>query len=169
MAKVISKGADEITIQVTIKLTGPMLDMENAIQQELNEAGILATQEALSQFEATGQNIKMGGTSLYCKGKVKKEYQTPYGKVALDRYVYQGSRGGSTFSPLDHRARIIEHSTPKFAKMITHKYACMSAIDTVEDLQENHGRPTSTKYIQALSDYAGRSNENQLDMRTRIK
>ena len=155
MAEIISQSSDQITIQVTIKLTGSMLDMEETIQQELNGAGVLATQEALRQFEATGENLKMGGMRLYCKGKVTKEYQTPYGKVALDRYVYQGVRGGTTFSPLDCRARIVEHSTPKFAKMITHKYASMSALDTVEDLRENHGRRTSTKYIQELSDHVG--------------
>lgn len=155
MAEIISKTADEVTIQVTIKLTGSMLDMENAIQAELNNAGALATGEALCQFETTGQNIKIANTQLYCKGKVKKEYETPYGKLMLDRYVYQGVRGGETFCPLDDRARIIEHTTPKFAKIITSKYAAMSAVDTVEDLENNHGRRVSKKYIQRVSDYIG--------------
>jgi hypothetical protein len=132
-----------------------MLDMENAIQTELNKAGNVATKEALSQFETTGQNIKMGGTSLYCKGKVQKEYETPYGKVALDRYVYQSAKGGSTFCPLDDRARIIEHTTPKFAKIVTSKYASMSAVDTLEDLEKNHGRHVSKTYVQSIADYVG--------------
>ena len=155
MAEIISRTSDEITIQVTVKLTGSMLDMEQTIQQGVNDVGKTATKEALMQFETTGQNMQIGSLRLYCKEKVTKEYETPYGRVALDRYVYQGVKGGGTFCPLDQNARIVIHSTPKFAKMITSKYSNSSAMDVAYDLEQNHGRHVSKGFIQTVSDYVG--------------
>lgn len=155
MAEIISRTNDEITIQVTVKLTGSMLDMEQTIQQSVNDVGMTATRFALMQFETTGQNMQIGSVRLYCKEKVTKEYETPYGRVALDRYVYQGVKGGGTFCPLDQNAKVVVHSTPKFAKMITQKYSNSSAMNVAEDLEWNHGRHVSKGFIQTVSDYVG--------------
>jgi hypothetical protein len=35
--------------------------------------------------------------------------------------VYQSSQGGKTYCLLDQDARIVVSSTPRFAKMVTHK------------------------------------------------
>ena len=155
MIEQISKTGDEIVIQVRVKLTGSMMDMEEAIQEGINRAGTVATTEALKSFESTGENIQIGGIRMYCKGKVKKEYETPYGRIELERNVYQKAKGGETFCPLDDRARIIVHSTPKFAKMITQKYSITSARDVSEDLEWNHGRHVSRGFIQRTADYVG--------------
>ena len=79
MAHIVSQTSNEFTIQVTIKLSGSMLDMETAIQKCVNEVGCVATTEALMQFESTGQMIDIAGVRLYSKDKVKKDYETPYG------------------------------------------------------------------------------------------
>jgi len=39
MAKVIECNGDEITLQVTVKLTGSLMDMENCILDTCNEIG----------------------------------------------------------------------------------------------------------------------------------
>jgi hypothetical protein len=149
---ILTRNGDEITVQITIKLTGSMLDMEQAIQLALNEGGLLATQEALIKFEATGAPIKIAGVNLTNKGKVIKEYQTPYGAVMLDRYVYQTCNGGEVFCPLDDRARIITSSTPKLAQMISDKYASLTAQEVATDLTNNHGRKTNHKFVQRTAD-----------------
>ena len=84
------------------------------------------------------------------KTRENKEYQTPYGAVHTKRYVYQASCGGKIYAPLEVSARIIHSATPKFAKILSHKYASMSAQDTMEDLLVNHGRELSKKYLQQV-------------------
>lgn len=86
------------------------------------------------------------------KAKENKEYQTPYGFVHVKRYVYQASCGGRIYVPLEVSARIIQGATPKFAKMLSHKYASMSAQDVLDDLSLNHGRQLSKKYLQCVSE-----------------
>lgn len=86
------------------------------------------------------------------KTKENKEYQTPYGSVHLKRYVYQASSGGKIYVPLEMSARIIHSATPKFSKMLSHKYASMSAKDALDDLLINHGRKVSKKYLQDVSE-----------------
>jgi hypothetical protein len=166
MAEIISRQGEEITIQVKLKLTGSMLDMEQAIQNGVNETGCIATKEALTKFEATGRPIQIGSVKMTSKGKVKKEYETPYGTIELERHVYQTAKGGKVFCPLDEKARIIIHSTPKFAKMITYKYASLSAKDVARDLEENHSRHVARGFIQNITDYVGaiaESTEQQWD------
>ncbi len=45
MAEIIAHNGNELTIQVTIKLTGSLLEMENTILVSFNEMGCLATTE----------------------------------------------------------------------------------------------------------------------------
>ena len=118
----------------------------------LNEAGVAATEEALRRFDADGEPIRLGPTKLTSMGKVRKEYQTPYGVAAVERHVYQGSKGGKTYCPLDRDARIVVSSTPRFAKMIAHKYAEFGAARVLEDLAENHGREVAKAFVQDVAD-----------------
>ena len=129
-----------------------MLDFEEVIQQRLNEAGVLATQEALGRFDADGSPIQVGNTKLTSKGKLKKEYQTPYGVAPVERHVYQSSRGGKTYCPLDRNARIVVSSTPRFAKTVSHKYAEFGSARVIKDLAENHGRVVARCFVQDVTD-----------------
>src|SRR3954468_15918572 len=81
-AALIARSEAAFTIQVEIPYASSMLDFEEAIQRSLNEAGTLATTEALQQFDADGSPIQIGDTKLTSKGKLLKEYQTPYGRRA---------------------------------------------------------------------------------------
>ena len=71
---IITRNGDEVTVQITMKLTGSMLDMETTIQSAVNEGGTLATREALTKFDANGVPIKIAEITLTSKGKVIKEY-----------------------------------------------------------------------------------------------
>jgi len=98
-AAIVARSEAAFTIQVEIPYASSMLDFEEVIQQRLNEAGVLATTEALHRFDADGSPITIGDTKLTSKGKLKKEYQTPYGVAPVERHVYQSSRGGKTYCP----------------------------------------------------------------------
>jgi len=43
MAEIIARSGNELTIQVTIKLTGSLLEMENTILDSCNEIGGLVS------------------------------------------------------------------------------------------------------------------------------
>lgn len=152
MTTTVTKNGDTITIQTTMKLSGSMLDMEEVIQAGVNEVGVIATREALSKFDATGDQINIANIKLTSKGTVAKEYQTPYGAVMVDRHVYQTSKGGKTFCPLDERARIITSSTPKLAQMLSYKYASLSASEVADDLYKNHGRKTIPSFVKQTAE-----------------
>lgn len=87
MAEVITREGSELTLQDTIKLTGSL--MENTILDGCNELGCLATAEALQKFDTDGSPIKLGDTKLTARVKANKTYQSPYGSVKIQRYVYQ--------------------------------------------------------------------------------
>jgi len=151
-AVIVARSDAAFTIQVEIPYASSMLDFEEAIQRSLNQAGTLATTEALQRFDADGSPITIGDTKLTSKGRLTKEYQTPYGVAPVQRHVYQSSRGGKTFCPLDRDARIVVSSTPKFAKMVSHKYAEFGPARVTKDLAENHGRSVARCFVQDVTD-----------------
>jgi len=115
MAEIVARNGNELTLQVTVKLRGSLMEMENSILDGCNEMGSLATQEALQRFDTDGSSIKLGGTKMTAPHKDNKTYQSPYGSIDVERYVYQTSKGGKIYCPLEHNARIIRGATPKFA------------------------------------------------------
>jgi hypothetical protein len=151
-AQIISSSPDSITLQITVPFDRSMLDFETQLQQHLNEAGNLATAEQLRRFDTDGSPIQVGPATLYSKGQLPKEYQTPYGAVVIERHVYQSAQGGSTFCPLERDARIIVTSTPLFAKIVSSKYAEFGAARVRRDLRDNHSRCVSKCLVQDLAD-----------------
>jgi hypothetical protein len=128
-----------------------MLEAEGSILRGVNELGIVATGEALKRFDADGDPIMMGTTKYYSKGRQPKVYNTPYGVVSVERHVYQSAEGGKTFCPMDDGARIIRKATPRFAKIVSHKFAHGVATQVMEDLEQNHGRTCLKATLQDLA------------------
>jgi hypothetical protein len=155
MAEIVARNGNELTLQVTVKLTGSLLEMENNILDGCNEMGCLATAEALQKFDTDGSPIKFGDIKMTARVKDNKTYQTPYGSVQIQRYVYQTSKGGRIHCPLEGNARIIRSATPKFAQQIAHKYSNMNAPAVCQDLEENHHRKIAHSYLQDVSDHVG--------------
>src|SRR5271166_4013033 len=120
-AQIINRNDSEFTVQITVPYNRSMLEFEETLQQQLNAAGVLSTQEGLRQFDTDGSPITVGSIQLTSKGQIPKDYQTPYGMATVERHVYQGPRGGATYCPSDRNARTIVSSTPKFAKMVSSK------------------------------------------------
>ena len=155
MAAIVQRSDNEITIQVTVRLGGTMLEMEDEIQNATNAVGRCATEEALRRFDTDGSAIKLGSVKWTARSMDPKEYQTPYGSVRLNRYVYQTSQGGQIYCPLEHQARIIRDATPRFASQLSHKYAQLNVRAVQSDLEQNHGRKVACSYIQNVADWVG--------------
>jgi len=141
----------EVTLLLSLRPGTSMMDYEQEILDALNESGRLATRECLKEFDTDGSPIVLGGIKLTSKGLVVKNYQSPYGEMVISRHVYQSSEGGATFCPLDQQARIVDSTTPRFAKMCSHKYALLNSVSAQEDLADNHGRKVSRCYLQDIA------------------
>lgn len=152
---IVRRDGEEVTVSVTIRLAGPMLEAEEAIQVALNEAGVLLEQENLARFDADGSPIQVGPVRFFSKGKSPQVYETPYGPVQVERHVYQTAQGGKTFCPLEDSARMILNSTPRWAKIVSYKYASLGADSVVDDLRECNGRTISNRYCKMLGDAVG--------------
>lgn len=147
-ATIVERQESSVTIQVQIRLSRSMLDTEEAIQAALNQAGVLATGEALKQFDTDGSPLALGATRWTSKGQEPKTYQTPYGEASVARHVYQTGEGGTTFCPLERDARIVLTSSPRFAKQVSNKYGEGPGARVVKDLAENHGRSVTLAFVQ---------------------
>jgi hypothetical protein len=151
-ATIVSRTSTSFTLQIEVPYNGSMLDFEETLQHRINDAGVVATAEGLKQFDTDGSPITVGPVKFTTKGRVEKDYQTPYGVATLARHVYQSPEGGPTYCPLDRDARIVVSSTPRFAKILSHKYAEFSSPRAQVDLKENHGRAVSRCLIQDVAD-----------------
>lgn len=154
-AQLVKQEGSNITLQVTVNISGSMLEAEDRIQQAVNEVGCLATEQTLHQFDTDGSAIKTGEIRWTKRTCSPKQYQTPYGSIEVERHVYQTARGGKIYCPLEQNARIIRHATPRFARQLSHKYAQLNVNKVCADLQENHGRKIAASYVQNVADWVG--------------
>ena len=154
-AKIVGRTERAFTVEITIPYKKNMMEFEEKIQEAVNEAGVVASREALEQYDTDGGAIMIGGVKYTSKGREAKRYQTPYGETIVERHVYQSSKGGATYCPLESGARIIVTSTPRFAKIITSKYADLGSSRVLYDLEENHGRKVARSFIQNISEAVG--------------
>lgn len=150
--KILSKSETSIEISLKINFTKSMLKSEARIQEALNSAGTLATAELLERFDSDGSEIVLGDLKLTSKGKSSQIYQTPYGEVCVPRHVYQSSKGGKTYCPLEQSARILLKATPRYARQVSHKSAEMASTQVAKDMLENHNRNIPRSYIKKLSE-----------------
>ena len=154
-AQLIEQHDKTLTIQFTVKLTGQMLDDEQALQQALNEAGQAAMAPMIKQFDTNGEPIRVNGIKHTLKVVAPEVYETPYGPVQVERHTYQTSKGGRAYVPLENDGRMVLNSTPRYAQIVSGKYARFGADAICEDLLECNGRKLSRNYAKALSDFVG--------------
>lgn len=152
MARIISRNGTKIKIEVEINISGSMFEMENKILNACNEVGLVTTEQALESFDTDGSEIKIGDVKYTVNTMSNKDYETPYGKIPIKRYLYQTSKGGKTYIPLEVNARIVNGATPRFAKILSSKHANMQGSGVLEDLQESHNRHVSLQYVQSVAE-----------------
>ncbi len=92
-AAIVARSESSFTVQVEIPYASSMLDFEQTIQERLNQAGVIATQEALQQFDTDGSPITVSSVKFTSKDQLPKAYQTPYGIATVARHVYQSPQG----------------------------------------------------------------------------
>ena len=60
MVEVVSRSGNEVTVSVTVRLAGSLLEMEDAIQEATNAVGCRLTEAALGRFDTDGSPIRVG-------------------------------------------------------------------------------------------------------------
>ncbi len=76
-ASVIARQSKTIVLQIEVPVESDnMLNLENGLQQALNEAGKLGTQELLTLFEPPNKEPVVNQQKWNYKGKVLKHYET---------------------------------------------------------------------------------------------
>lgn len=154
-ATITSRSESSFKLEIEIPYSANMLESEEMIQECLNKGGVLATKEMMESHDTDGSPIQVCNSTFTSKGREEKEFQTPYGAIVVSRHVYQSAQGGKTYVPLEVSCRIINTSTPKFAKMIASKYSCDAAPGVQRDLKENHGRMIALSFIKNMADAVG--------------
>ena len=155
LAELVNHTDNEVTVQFTVKLTGSMLDDEQALQRSLNEAGQIAMGPMLRQFDTNGEPVRVGDVKHTVRVCSPQTYETPYGPVQVERNVYQSSRGGRVYVPLEADGRMVLNSTPRYSQIVAGKYARFGADAICDDLLECNGRKLSRNYAKKLSDFVG--------------
>lgn len=63
------KGRDgnKLTLQVTVDISGSMLEAEEKIQAVCNEIGSLSTEKALERFDTDGSAVVIGKKKIHRK------------------------------------------------------------------------------------------------------
>lgn len=152
----VRREGNEMVYEMRVKITGKsMLEQEQAIQEAANLVGRRATEDALKGFDTQGEAISVDGVKFTTKGEQTEEYECPFGKVVVSRHVYQNASGGKTFCPMEHAARLILNSTPKYAKLLSHHYGKTGALSVVDDLKETTGRIVCPAYVKNVSTVVG--------------
>ena len=75
---IVNQSNQSITLQVTIPFTRSMLDSESIIQDAVNQAGSIATQELLRTFDTDGEALQLGSVKMTTKGQVLKRRSKRY-------------------------------------------------------------------------------------------
>ena len=68
---IVSEDGKNLTLQVTVDISGSMLEAEEKIMAACNALGSLSTEKALSQFDTDGTPIKMGEKKIYGESQGK--------------------------------------------------------------------------------------------------
>lgn len=148
----IEENEEQLVIQITIPKSRDFLQCEDNIQDALNQAGCIATQKCLEQFDLDGSPIIIADQKLTAKrGKVEKKYETPYGVIRVKRFAYQSPQGGQVHLPLESNARIIAGSTPRFAKIVSFNYSHNNSAVVQANLDQSLNRKVARCYIQDIS------------------
>ena len=78
-AELVNRDGNEVTVQFTFKLTGSMLDDQQALQRSVNEAGQKAMGPMLEQFDTNGEPVRVEGVKHTVRVRSPQTYETPYG------------------------------------------------------------------------------------------
>jgi hypothetical protein len=101
-------------------------NLEAVIQDVLGDVGCLIEKEFLEGCDIDVPHVDRDGRRYYRKFRHEEEYQTFFGKVRVERTVYQANGDNRAICPMEERAGVIHHnSTPLAAELMAYCSALM--------------------------------------------
>jgi hypothetical protein len=118
---------------------------EEKISNYIHEMGRAAISEALSRYDIGSEKIRVGEQSYRRRNRARREYQTPFGGIWIERQLYVNRKSdgnGLSICPLELQAGIIEgywtplaaqqaiwalsHLTPRETEMMLFRFKGMN-------------------------------------------
>ncbi len=164
-ARVTKAEGTRRTFEIELDL-GPyrtLSECEEAVQQAVNQAGVLMTAEAMKLFDADGQPLVREGASTRPKARSPSFTRRPSGRPRWSGMCISLRPAGRTFCPLEDRAGIVLSATPRFARMIASKFAEFGSAHVQADMAENHGRTFSRGLVAHVAEAVAALAEFQAD------
>jgi hypothetical protein len=118
-------------------------DITNRIGRELME-------QALHTADTDGEPLNLGRVAHTSKGRFAQLYHTTFGDVSIERHVYQNSKGGVTYIPLEDRARVIANCTPAHADNLAASLAEAPARHVTRQYLEQHRLIIHESFLQRV-------------------
>ena len=144
------------TVEIEVPAGTSMLEAETLMQQALQQAGTGMVEEFLHAHDPPLDALERKGRKWTRKLKAEpRVVESTFGAVTISRWAYQTSSGGRCLYPLDEKMDLAGAATPKFAKSLAYKMAHTPAATVCGDLEENHARPVSVHFVQAVTDLIG--------------
>lgn len=82
----------------------------------MGEVGCLIEKEFLEGCDIDVPSIDRDGRRYYRKFRHEEEYQTFFGKVRVERTVYQANGDNLAICPMEERAGVIHHNSTPLAQ-----------------------------------------------------
>jgi patatin-like phospholipase/acyl hydrolase len=139
---------DNPPTQYSLTCKGSMMQMEEAAIELTNKVGTDVVGNMINLFDKDVKQFALNNIIWYNKGLHRKTYYSSFGSLSVFRHLYQNRNGGCSYIPLDDKARIVNHSTPRLAKTLAHKSVNLSDGLVQSDLEENHSIKVSKSFIQ---------------------
>jgi hypothetical protein len=137
---------------------------EQAVQRIVMAVGRELVRELLQTKNITEPTVEHEGQRWYRKEASLGHYHTPYGEVAIERYLYQTSAGGETRCPLEEGCQLsFASATPLLAAVLSFKVSALTPTEVAQDLTKQ-GLALSPSFIQRTAQRVG-----QLAVRKRAR
>lgn len=139
-------------------------NLEKVLQGVMGEVGCLIERELLSACDVDVPHFDRGGKRYYRKYRSEEDYQTFFGKVRLERAVYQANGDNHSVCLMEERAGVIHHNcTPLAAELMAYCSAIMVPTKVEEFCVRFHMMKPSSTVVKDVSREVGESFEESWD------
>jgi hypothetical protein len=138
--------------------------LEKTLQAVMGEVGCVIEKEFLEGCDIDVPSIDRDGRRYYRKFRHEEEYQTFFGKVRVERTVYQANGDNKAICPMEERAGVIHHnSTPLAAELMAYCSALMVPSKVEEFCIRFHMMNPCSTVVKNVAGEVGESFEESWD------
>jgi hypothetical protein len=141
-ARIVTRTDSGFTFQVQIPYKGSMLEAENAIQDALNQAGVMATAEVVKHFDADGRPMTIADTKLTSKGRRRDEGTWGWDETGGQHFRRRNILGWSQGRRYQGVTGAYRTDGPVVPDLI---YATTSTINSLHE--GRNGRPSFSEWV----------------------